>query len=68
MSNTQARFHGLADAIERDRIASPPEVLPVARKGVEPTNQDQESKPVLPWEPWLTIVIGLSVMMIAVFF
>jgi hypothetical protein len=67
MSNTQTSFFGLNDAIERDRMANSPE-LSVVRKSVhEPMEQGHESAHPRPWEPLLTIGIGVAIMMIAAF-
>ena len=67
MSNTQTNFFGLDDAIERDRIANTPELLVVRKDDHEPMEQRHEPTSPRPWEPWLTIGIGVAVMMIAAF-
>ena len=68
MSNTQARFSGIHDAIERDRLVNPREVVVAGKDAEGPQVQHREAAPRREWEPWVTIGIGLSVMMIAAFF
>jgi hypothetical protein len=67
MSNTQTSFYGINDAIERDRMASSPELLVVRKVVHEPMEQGHERTTPRLWEPWLTIGIGVVVMMIAAF-
>lgn len=67
MSNTQTSFFGLNDAIERDRMANAPEILVVRKDDHELKESRHESTTPRLWEPWLTIGIGVAVMMIAAF-
>lgn len=61
MSNTEVRIFSLKDAIERDRAAREAEVA--AREEVVETRvDDQDSQP---WELWLALAVGLTIIFIA---
>lgn len=61
MSNTEVRIFSLKDAIERDRAAHEAEVA--AREEVVETRlEDQDSQP---WELWLALAVGLTIIFIA---
>lgn len=61
MSNTEVRIFSLKDAIERDRAAHEAEVA--AREEVVETRvDDQDSQP---WELWLALAVGLTIIFIA---
>ena len=67
MSNTQTSFFGLNDAIERDRLANAPEISLVRKDDLDLKESRHEPTTPRAWEPWLTIGIGVAVMMIAAF-
>ena len=61
MSNTQVRIFSLKDAIERDRAAHEAEVA--AREEVVETRiEEQDSQP---WELWLALAVGLTIIFVA---
>jgi len=61
MSNTEVRIFSLKDAIERDRAAH--EAEEAAREEVVVTRvEDQDSQP---WELWLALAVGLTIIFIA---
>ncbi|MBO6702299.1 MAG: hypothetical protein JJ921_08150 [Pseudomonadales bacterium] len=61
MSNTEVRIFSLKDAIERDRAAHEAEVA--AREEVVETRiEEQDSQP---WELWLTLAVGLTIIFVA---
>ncbi|MBO6558447.1 MAG: hypothetical protein JJ957_18255 [Pseudomonadales bacterium] len=61
MSNTEVRIFSLKDAIERDRAAHEAEVA--AREEVVETRiEEQDSQP---WELWLALAVGLTIIFVA---
>ncbi len=67
ISNTQTSFFGLNDAIERDRMANSRELSVVRKDVFDPVKQGHAPTPPRAWEPWVTIALGVVVMMIAAF-
>ncbi|MBL6689501.1 MAG: hypothetical protein ISP91_03820 [Pseudomonadales bacterium] len=61
MSNTEVRIFSLKDAIERDRAAHEAEVAS-REEVVETRLEDQDSQP---WELWLALAVGLTIIFIA---
>jgi hypothetical protein len=61
MSNTEVRIFSLKDAIERDRAAHEAEV-DAREEVVETRLEDQDSQP---WELWLALAVGLTIIFIA---
>lgn len=56
-ANTQTRIFGLNDAIERDRAARVAEAA-MLEAAVNEAEVETESRP---WELWLAIAVGVSV-------
>ena len=61
MSNTEVRIFSLKDAIERDRAAHEAEVA--AREEVVETRIEEQNSQ--PWELWLALAVGLTIIFVA---
>ncbi len=65
MTNTQVRIFGLKDAIDRDRAAHEHDIVAeiVQEEPIDDFYGANEDTP--PWELWLALVLGLTIIVIA---